>query len=86
LFTRTAFIHHIANGGGLLTEILDCGSTLPGHVGSTDEKDTPYVALPLHLDGRLWTDDEQLKAALRAKGFDRFFEAWLGPERRLDQG
>ena len=40
----------------------------------TDEKDTPYVALALHLDGRLWTEDSQLKTALRARGFDRFFE------------
>ena len=40
----------------------------------TDEKDTPYVALTLHMDGRLWTEDEQLKAGLRAQGFDRFFE------------
>ena len=40
----------------------------------TDEKDTPYVALTLHLDGRLWTEDEQLKTALRAQGFDQFFE------------
>ena len=40
----------------------------------TDEKDTPHVALTLHMDGRLWTDDGQLKAALRAKGFDRLFE------------
>ena len=39
----------------------------------TDEKDTPYVALTLHLDGQLWTEDEQLKAGLRAQGFDRFF-------------
>jgi predicted nucleic acid-binding protein len=39
-----------------------------------DEKDTPYVALTLHLDGRLWTDDGALKAGLRARGFDRFFE------------
>jgi len=39
-----------------------------------DEKDTPYVALTLHMDGRLWTDDGQLKVALRTKGFDRFFE------------
>ena len=37
-----------------------------------DEKDTPYVALTLHLDGLLWTDDDLLKAALRNKGFDRF--------------
>jgi predicted nucleic acid-binding protein len=39
-----------------------------------DEKDTPYVALTLHLDGQLWTEDSELKHALRAKGFDRFFE------------
>jgi predicted nucleic acid-binding protein len=39
-----------------------------------DEKDTPYVAVTLHLEGRLWTEDAQLKQALRAKGFDGFFE------------
>ena len=39
-----------------------------------DLKDTPFVALTFHLDARLWTDDEELKAGLRAKGFDRFFE------------
>lgn len=39
-----------------------------------DEKDTPYVALTLHLDGRLWTDDVELKRGLMAKNFDRFFE------------
>ena len=39
-----------------------------------DEKDTAYVALTLHLDGRLWTSDEQLKTGLRARGFDRFVE------------
>ncbi len=39
-----------------------------------DEKDTPYVALTLHLDARLWTHDAQLKAGLRARGFDRFYE------------
>jgi predicted nucleic acid-binding protein len=37
-----------------------------------DEKDTPHVALTLHLDGRLWTEDQELKNALLAKGFDRF--------------
>jgi len=40
----------------------------------TDEKDTPYVALTLHMDGRLWTEDTRLKAALLAQHFDRFFE------------
>ena len=39
-----------------------------------DLKDTPYIALTLHLDARLWTMDEELKAGLRAKGFDRFYE------------
>ena len=39
-----------------------------------DEKDTPYVALTLHIDGRFWTEDKELKGALRARGFDRFFE------------
>jgi len=38
-----------------------------------DEMDTPYIALTLHLDGRLWTEDEQLKEALRARGFGAFF-------------
>ncbi len=42
---------------------------------AVDEKDTPYVALTLHLDGRLWTHDEELKTALRAQGFARFFES-----------
>ena len=40
----------------------------------TDPKDTPYLALALHLDARLWTEDEELKTGLRAKGFDQFFE------------
>ena len=39
-----------------------------------DEKDTPYVALTLHLDGRLWTEDAQLKQSLQAKGFDAFYD------------
>ena len=38
-----------------------------------DPKDTPFVALALHLDGRLWTDDLDLTTGLQAKGFSRFF-------------
>ena len=38
----------------------------------TDPKDTVYVALALHLDADLWTQDEELKSGLRARGFDRF--------------
>ena len=40
-----------------------------------DLKDTPFVALALHLDASLWTEDAELKRGLRAKGFDRFFQA-----------
>jgi predicted nucleic acid-binding protein len=39
-----------------------------------DPKDAPYVALTLHLDGKLWTHDAELKQGLRAKGFDEFWE------------
>lgn len=38
-----------------------------------DLKDTPFVAFALHLDAAIWTEDEELKKGLRAKGFDRFF-------------
>ena len=39
-----------------------------------DPKDTPYVTLTLHLHGKLWTLDTELKQGLRAKGFDDFWE------------
>ena len=39
-----------------------------------DADDTPYVALALNLDCQFWTEDRELKSALRARGFDRFFE------------
>jgi predicted nucleic acid-binding protein len=39
-----------------------------------DPKDTPYVALTLHLGAKLWTYDAELKLGLRAKGFDEFWE------------
>jgi predicted nucleic acid-binding protein len=44
------------------------------HKEGTDERDTPYVALTLHMDGRRWTDEQQLETALLAQGFDRLFE------------
>ncbi len=38
-----------------------------------DPKDTPYVALTLHLSAKLWTHDAELKAGLLSKGFDSFW-------------
>ena len=38
----------------------------------TDEKDTAYVALALHLDATIWSEDEELKTGLRTRGFGRF--------------
>ncbi len=39
-----------------------------------DENDTAYIALTLELRGELWTRDEVLKAGLRQRGLDRFFD------------
>jgi predicted nucleic acid-binding protein len=41
--------------------------------GGIDLKDSPFVALALHLDALLWTDDDALQNGLAARGFDRFF-------------
>jgi predicted nucleic acid-binding protein len=43
-----------------------------------DPKDTPFVALALHLDCRIWTDDDELKRGLRRKNFDSFLEPKTG--------
>ncbi len=39
-----------------------------------DEKDTPFVALTLELDGELWTRDKALIQGLTKKGFTAFFD------------
>lgn len=39
-----------------------------------DEKDTPFVALAIHLNAQLWTEDQELKKGLLAKSFDSFFK------------
>lgn len=39
-----------------------------------DEKDTPFVALGIELNGLIWTKDTELKEGLKNKGFDAFFE------------
>ena len=39
-----------------------------------DEKDTPFLALALEMEGKLWTGDEALKTGLMKKGFRDFFD------------
>ncbi len=39
-----------------------------------DLKDTPYIALALELNVKIWTKDEVLKKGLKKKGFDKFLE------------
>lgn len=70
LYTLVSRIEFVAEAG------IPLGTWLEAHrlCRSVDEKDTPYVALTLHLDGRLWTEDQALKRGLRAKGFAAFFE------------
>jgi len=69
--------------GGILSKVdfieeglLPIGTWLEAHrlCRNTDANDTPFVALTLHLGGRLWTNDEELKRGLRARGFDWFFD------------
>lgn len=56
---------------------IPLGTWLEAHClcKDVDEKDTPYVALTLRLDGRLWPEDNELKTGLQARGFTSFFES-----------
>lgn len=42
-------------------------------IGKIDEKDTPFVALALELNARLWTNDRPLVLGLRRAGFLKFY-------------
>ncbi len=55
---------------------IPIGTWLEAHrlCAPTDPKDTPYVALALHLDAELWTEDAALKTGLTAGGFTRFHQ------------
>ena len=43
-------------------------------VHDVDIKDVPNVALTIELEGKLWTNDNELKVGLNAKGFDEFID------------
>jgi predicted nucleic acid-binding protein len=79
LYELLARVHFVEEGG------IPIGTWMEARrlCWDVDAKDAPFIALTLHLDGRLWTGDAELKAGLRAKGFDRFFEpsvqASVGP-------
>lgn len=60
----------------LIDEInIPVGTWIQAHrlCAPTDPKDTPYVALALHCDADLWTEDQILKDGLSARGSTRFF-------------
>lgn len=56
-------------------EIISTGNFIEAYrlCRDIDEKDTPFVALTLDIEGELWTRDEELKRGLQKKGFISFF-------------
>ena len=70
LYELLARVHFVDEGG------IPIGTWMEARrlCRDVDPKDTPFVALTLHLDGQLWTGDNELATALRAKGFDRFLK------------
>lgn len=70
LYELLARVHFVEEGGIRIGTWMEARRLC----GDVDPKDAPFVTLTLHLNGQLWTGDDELKAGLRAKGFDRFFE------------
>jgi predicted nucleic acid-binding protein len=56
--------------------LISIGSWAEAHrlCRDVDEKDTPFVALALELDARLWTNDEELIRGLQGSGFVKFYK------------
>ena len=49
-----------------------------------DPKDTPFVALSIHLQALLWTKDVDLRKGISPKGFTFFFEPYITTESMVD--
>ena len=70
LYELLAQVHFVEEGG------IPIGTWMEARrlCRDVDPKDAPFIALTLHLDGRRWTGDDELKAGLRAKECVRFCE------------
>lgn len=57
-------------------EIISIGNFIEAYklCRNIDEKDTPFVALALEIEGDLWTRDDALKRGLIKNGFNSFFD------------
>ncbi|MDQ3088403.1 MAG: PIN domain-containing protein [Acidobacteriota bacterium] len=57
-------------------ELISIGSWVEANrlCREVDEKDTPYLALALELNAKLWTNDKKLKEGLIKRGFNNFYE------------
>lgn len=57
-------------------EVISLGNIIHAYrlCNDIDEKDTPFVALTLELEGKFWTRDKPIKDGLKVKGFEDFFD------------
>lgn len=78
-FLKRALFHHIEL---IDPEIIKRESWIKGFeiTSDVDEKDTPFVALAIDLQGSLWTGDKKLIEGLRSKGIE-----WTLTTEELDQ-
>ena len=68
-FLKRTLFHHIEF---IDPEIIREESWIKGFelASDVDEKDTPFVALALDIEGQLWTGDKKLSNGLKAKKID----------------
>lgn len=69
LYVLTSQIHFVSENRIPLETWMEAYRLCRG----VDADDTPYIALTLHLKGLLWTEDQQLIAGLRSRGFTGVF-------------